>query len=285
MAQDRLRPILYITAQSGSQTAIEAIKLGAFDYLAKPVDFEHFKNRLEQALEYRRLTRSPVVIDSLGTQGNEAEVLIGRCQAMQEVYKAIGRLARLDTPVLIEGEVGTGKELVGRTIHQHSRFAQQPFSKVSTEDLILALRQWDAQIAANVSRPIELLTPSFEGTIFVEELFEITNADQGRLFRLLQVLSRATSPAFRIMIANSLPSHKLLESGRLRSDLFYFLSPYLVSVPALRDRGADLDLLVSHFMQCLAHIAPAIENQGHRVSARAPWTCCTTITGQAMWHS
>ena len=145
VAHDRLRPILYITAQSGAHTAIEAIKLGAFDYLTKPINFGLLKKRLHEALEYRSLTRLPVLVESTLLENAESDVLIGRCRAMQEVYKNIGRLANLPDAVLIEGEVGTGKEMIARAIHSYGSRRQAEFLKVSSEELTDALLQAEKQ--------------------------------------------------------------------------------------------------------------------------------------------
>jgi DNA-binding NtrC family response regulator len=115
-------PILMISASSDSDTVIEATKLGAFDYLIKPLDFQHVRELVQRALEIRRLTHLPVTMPDNGGDALRAasDVLIGRCPAMQEVFKAIGRIAAQNDTVLIRGESGTGKELIARAIYQHS---------------------------------------------------------------------------------------------------------------------------------------------------------------------
>ncbi len=264
VAYDRLRPIVYITAHSGAHTAIEAIKRGAFDYLTKPINFGLLKKRLNEALEYRALTRLPVLVDSASIDSCESDVLIGRCRAMQEVYKNIGRLANLHDPVLIEGEVGTGKEMVARTVHSYGARQQAEFLKVGCEELTEALQQAE-------NRSLEQCFPQCRGgTLLVEEITSLTNATQTKLLATLQSIVANSPTATRLIISTSIPSRQLLERGILRSDLYYFLSPYTVRVPALREREEDLELLVSHFMLRLAHVTATNQNQGPpRVSTSA----------------
>ncbi len=264
VAHDRLRPILYITAQSGAHTAIEAIKRGAFDYLTKPINFGLLKKRLNEALEYRTLTRLPVLVESASIHSPESDALIGRCRAMQEVYKNIGRLANLPDTVLIEGEVGTGKEMIARAIHAYGTRQQAEFFKVNSEELTEALQHTEKHSLD------QHFPQSRGGTLFVEDLTSLSNATQAKLIAALRACVGSSPTATRLIISTSVPSRQLLERGILRSDLYYFLSPYTVRVPALREREEDLELLVSHFMQRLAHVTATNQNQGPpRVSASA----------------
>ncbi|MDX1929949.1 MAG: sigma-54 dependent transcriptional regulator [Pirellulaceae bacterium] len=256
VAHDRLRPILYITAQSSAHTAIEAIKLGAFDYLTKPINFGLLKKRLHEALEYRSLTRLPVLIERTSIENAESDVLIGRCRAMQEVYKNIGRLANLPDAVLIEGEVGTGKEMIARAIHSYGSRGQAEFLKVSSEELT------DALLQAEKPSLDQCFPQCCGGTLLVEELTSLTNATQAKLLASLLRMATNSSASTRLIISTSIPSRQLIERGILRSDLYYFLSPYTVRVPALREREDDLEMLISHFMQRLAHISATNQNQG-----------------------
>ncbi len=263
VATDRLRPILYITAQSGAHTAIEAIKRGAFDYLTKPINFSLFKKRLHEALEYRNLTRLPVLVENAPSASNDSDVLIGRCRAMQEVYKNIGRLANLSDAVLIEGEVGTGKEMIARAIHSYGPRQQAKFLKISSEELSEAIRQADKATLD------ECFPQCRGGTLLVEEISSLSSNTQAKLLASLQYVGPGDQ-SVRLIISSSIPGRQLLERGLLRSDLYYFLSPYTVRVPALRDREDDLELLVTHFMQRLALVSATNENQGPpRVSASA----------------
>ncbi len=259
ISHDRLRPILYVTAQAGSKTAIEAIKRGAFEYLSKPIDFNLLRQRVAEAVEYRRLTRLPVLLDSASSEDMESDILVGRCRGMQEVYKSIGRLSNLASPMLIEGEVGTGKEMIARTIHQNSSFASGPFRKISSKEF------GDAEFQSELSGGCK------GGTLMIDDIESLSLATQSRLLRSFQSHAIAgASVDTRVILATSLKIRELVPTGAIRSDLFYFVSPFMIRVPALRDRQEDLELLVSYFMQRLAHVSPAQQGQGPpRVSSTA----------------
>ncbi|MBV8431785.1 MAG: sigma-54-dependent Fis family transcriptional regulator, partial [Solirubrobacterales bacterium] len=127
-ALDAKRPVLFITAHGTTETAIEAMKRGAFEYLLKPLDYHQVREVVARAVELSRLRHVPAVFEGAEAADDAAvDRIVGRCPAMQEVYKAIGRVAPLDVPVLLTGESGTGKELVARAIYQHSRRADKPF--------------------------------------------------------------------------------------------------------------------------------------------------------------
>src|SRR5262249_29677755 len=123
---DARSPVIFITGSSTTDTAIEAMKLGAYDYLLKPPRLVQLQQVIEQALQIRRLMHVPAVLAETEPADDRADAIVGRCAAMQAVYKAIGRVAPQDVTVLITGESGTGKELVARAIYQHSRRASGP---------------------------------------------------------------------------------------------------------------------------------------------------------------
>lgn len=275
LLQDRLRPILYITAQSGSQTAIEAIKRGAYEYLSKPIDFSLLRRRIEEALEYRQLTRLPVMIEGDNLTGIDCDVLVGRCRAMQDVYKSIGRLSALSVPVLIEGEVGTGKEMIARAIHQHGASSNTSFQVFSAEEFNEEFNATKTNAGHSSTFQDQVRSPldtQDTGTILVEEIGELTPLTQQRVLRWLQMPnSNASSKGSpRLIFSTTASSRELIESNKLRGDLFYFLSPYIVRVPSLRDREEDFDLLIAHFMQRLVKITSADgRSQPPRVSSTA----------------
>lgn len=282
LSQDRLRPILYITAQPGSKTAIEAMKRGAFEYLSKPIDFNLLCQRMAEAVEYRRLTRLPVLVDSadsVDSQKTESDVLVGRCRGMQEVYKCIGRFSNLRSPVFIEGEVGTGKEMVARSIHQNGNFASGPFRKISSKefgetDLQLELFGGSNPLRESGEETNSKLPALLEcngGTLMIDDIDSWPIATQSRLLRYFQsnaVDGVATDT--RVILATSLKIRDLVQTGRIRNDLFYFVSPFVIRVPALKERQEDLELLVSHFMQRIANVSSTQSGQGPpRVSSAA----------------
>ena len=125
---DARSPVIFITGKSTTDTAIEAMKLGAYEYLLKPLELSQLRQIVERAVAISRLMHVPAVVGAEEPVDERADAIIGRCPAMQDVYKAIGRVAAQDVPVLISGESGTGKELVARALYQHSRRATAPFS-------------------------------------------------------------------------------------------------------------------------------------------------------------
>jgi DNA-binding NtrC family response regulator len=260
LSTDRLRPILFVTAQSDASTAIEATKKGAFDYLPKPLDFAFLRQRLLEALEYRELTRTPVVIDDNSTSSQE--LLVGRCRLMQDVYKSIGRFSAIRNAVLIEGEPGTGKELVARSIHQYGESRSWPIEKHLAGEVDGLLK---GMLAANASGD----STSTEKTILVEDIEQLSLATQSRIIQFLRDKSETNRIRARWIFTTSLSTRQLLEQGILRSDLYYLLSSTLISLPPLRRREGDLELLVSYFLQRTSHIRSTQEGLTSRVSPEA----------------
>ncbi|MCA9164007.1 MAG: sigma-54-dependent Fis family transcriptional regulator, partial [Planctomycetales bacterium] len=128
---DRRLPIIFITAGAGSESAIEAIQLGAFDYVAKPLDLPKLKSLVEKALETRRLMSVPVALGADTVDNSTGELFVGRSPRMLDVFKAVGRVAKQSVAVLVRGESGTGKELVARALYQHSDRNDQPFMAIN----------------------------------------------------------------------------------------------------------------------------------------------------------
>src|SRR5579885_2986639 len=131
LARDPRVPVIFITGRGTAETAIEAMRLGAYDYLVKPLDLDQLRDVVARACEISRLMSVPAVVPESGTEEDRADVLIGRCPAMQEVYKSVGRVAPQDVTVLLRGESGTGKELVARAIYHYSRRHEMPFLAVN----------------------------------------------------------------------------------------------------------------------------------------------------------
>jgi DNA-binding NtrC family response regulator len=270
ISQDRMRPILYITAQAGSQTAIEAMKQGAFEYLSKPIDFGLLRSKVFEAIEYRRLTRQPVLVGSPTEDGATTDLLIGRSRPMQEVYKAIGRLSSLRTPILIEGESGTGKEMIARAIHQHGPLSTGPFERVTSVDF--TEKELFMELFGDGSSIVPgRLRECHGGTLVIEELNSWSMTIQSKMLKyFIDCKINGTPVDTRVIFTTSTPNRELVKTGRLRSDLYYFLSPFVISVPALRDRDGDIELLVAHFMQKLASVSATQSQLGPpRVSPSA----------------
>lgn len=260
LSTDRLRPILFVTAQSDASTAIEATRKGAFDYLPKPLDFSFLRQRLLEALEYRELTRTPVVLDD--PLNPSQEVLVGRCRLMQDVYKSIGRFAAIRNAVLIEGEPGTGKELVARTIHQYGEFRSFAIEKHMANDIDSIINEL-SDARANDREQGE------HRTILVEDIEHLSLANQTRILQLLRDKAEPSQNRTRWFFTTSTSTRSLLDRGVLRSDFFYLLSSTLISLPPLRKRDGDLELLVSHFLQRASQIRSTQDGHTPRVSPDA----------------
>ncbi len=189
---DARTPVVFITATAAAETAIEAVKQGALDYLFKPVDLEQLTRVVGQALELGRLMRVPAVVALTPPDEIDGDAIIGRCPAMREVYKAIGRVADQTVIVLITGESGTGKELVARAIYQHGSRAKRPFLAINCaaipENLLeseLFGHEKGAFTGAD-RRRIGKFEQCNGGTIFLDEIGDMPLATQGKMLRLLQ---------------------------------------------------------------------------------------------------
>ncbi|XZE43682.1 sigma-54-dependent transcriptional regulator [Pirellulaceae bacterium SH467] len=260
LSNDRLKPILFVTAQSDASTAIEATRKGAFDYLPKPLDFSFLRQRLLEALEYRELMRTPVVLDD--PTNPSQEILVGRCRLMQEVYKSIGRLAAIRNAVLIEGESGTGKELVARTIHQYGEFRSFPIEKYMANDV-------DSLICELSEAKPNDCEHGEHRTILVEDIEHLSLANQSRILQLVRHRTETSTSRTRWFFTTSTSTRSLLDRGVLRSDFFYLLSSTLIALPPLRKRDGDLELLVSHFLQKTSQIRSTQNGHTPRISPDA----------------
>jgi DNA-binding NtrC family response regulator len=285
-AFDRIRqldprlPVILITAYSSTETAIEAMKRGAHEYLLKPVDFHQLQVILGGALELRRMRKTPAVFEEEeGADGAAVDRIIGRCPAMHEVYKAIGRVAPLDVPVLILGESGTGKELVARALYHHSRRADKPFLAINCAaipDQLLESELFGHERGAFTGadrRRIGKFEQCDGGTLFLDEIGDMTFATQPKLLRLLQEQrferlggNETIQTDVRVIAATNQSLDDLVESGRFRQDLLYRLNVFTIELPPLRQRVEDVPLLVEHFLKLLNR------SLGKEVRAAAPET-------------
>ncbi len=273
-------PVVVITAHSTTETAIEAMKLGAYEYLLKPVDLQQLREVVAGALELSRLNRTPALIDppdqDIADQGDR---LVGRSPAMQNVYKAIGRVAPQDVTVLIAGESGTGKELVARAIYQHSRRSKAPLMAINCAAIPETLLESElfghekGAFTGADRRRIGKFEQTSGGTIFLDEVGDMSRAIQAKLLRLLQEQSfervggnETIQTDVRIIAATNQDLASLVAKGRFRHDLFYRLNVFTVHVPSLREHMEDLPHLVQHF---LAKTNLDLQKRVHQVSPEA----------------
>jgi DNA-binding NtrC family response regulator len=258
---DARTPIILITGHGTTDLAIEAMKRGAFEYLLKPLAYDQLRELVSRACVSSRLMHVPAVVDEVGSAPAEADALIGHCPAMQEVFKAIGRVAATTATVLIRGESGTGKELVARAIYQHSKRAVMPFLAVNCgaipEPLLeseLFGHEKGAFTGADHKR-IGKFEQCHNGTLFLDEVGQLSTLAQIKFLRVLQEQRfervgglETIQTDVRVIAATNSDLETLTAAGRFRSDLYYRLNVFSIDLPPLRERGEDIDQLTDYYV-------------------------------------
>lgn len=253
-------PVIIMTAFSTTDTAIEATKLGAFDYVLKPFEVPDILVLIEQALEAGRFMRSRVEMAAVPKEIS-VDAIIGQSNPMQKMYKAIGRVAPTDATVLIRGESGTGKELVARAIYQHSLRADRAFvviNCVAIPDTLLESELFGYEKGAftgAVSSRMGKIQQANRGSVFLDEIGDMPLGIQAKILRLLQEKSierlggsKPIPVDVRIIAATNRDLETALAEGRLRKDLYYRLKVVTISLPPLRERMSDIPLLAEYFL-------------------------------------
>jgi len=258
-------PVVILTAFATIDTAIEAVREGASDYLSKPFRMEEIKIVVRRTLEGRRLARENLryhqeLQDRFGVQN-----LVGQSPAIVEVYKLVARVADLDTTILIQGETGTGKELVARAIHYASRRAGGPFVVVDCTALPETLFESElfgherGAFTGAFSSRRGLFETAAGGTCLLDEIGELSAPLQAKLLRALQeqAVRRVGGSDWipvnvRMIAATNRDLRKRVEEGAFRDDLYYRLNVVSITVPPLRERPQDVPLLAQHFLDKFA---------------------------------
>ncbi len=280
-------PVIIMTAFGTTETAIEATKLGAFDYILKPFDVPDMLTTISQAMESARFMKRPVNMNPVA-DNTSGEALIGRSSVMQDVYKAIGRVSPTDATVLIRGESGTGKELVARAIYQHSLRAGKPFLVINCVAIPESLLESElfgyekGAFTGATHRRIGKVEQANHGTIFLDEIGDMPPGIQAKILRLLQERSierlggRSTIPVdVRIIAATNRDLEAGIAAGRFREDLYFRLKVVTIGLPLLNKRAADIPLLVDYFLPRFASDLginnPGITEEAKRVLVNYPW--------------
>ncbi len=261
-------PVIVVTAFGGSAPAIEAMRRGAYDYLTKPFDLDEVLLTLKRALRQRALAAEVRELRSKaeehGSPADAAPEMVGESAAMRDVYKAIGRAAATEEPVLIVGESGTGKELVASALHRHSKRGAGPFVRVNCgalpEGLIeseLFGHERGAFTGADRMRPGRFERAS-GGTIFLDEVGELPASAQAKLLRVLQQRefervggTEILKADARVVSATHRDLPKEVAAGRFREDLYYRLNVVRIAIPPLRDRPEDIPPLAEQVLRRL----------------------------------
>ncbi|MSU61553.1 MAG: sigma-54-dependent Fis family transcriptional regulator [Pedosphaera sp.] len=254
--------VIMMTAYGTTQTAIEAMKLGAYDYLLKPFDIPKLKQVIESALQAARAMKEVVSYEHLPDSEDYDVGIVGRSEVMQSVFKLIGQLAVSDATALITGESGTGKELVARAIYHHSKRNEKPFIAINCaaipENLLeseLFGHERGAFTGAATQR-IGKFEQCNGGTIFLDEIGDMSPSTQTKILRVLQsgAFERVggneqVAVDVRVIAATNKPLEQAVAAKEFREDLFYRLNVVRVRMPPLRDRLVDIPLLVNYFLR------------------------------------
>ncbi len=265
-AFDRIReidprlPVIIITAFAATETAIEAMKRGAFEYLLKPLDFHQLQEVVQRALELSRFRHVPPVMDD-GPADDTADRIVGRSPAMQEIYKAIGRVASRDVTVLITGESGTGKELVARALFHHSGRVAAPFLVINCAAIPETLLESElfgherGAFTGADRRRIGKFEQADRGTLFLDEIGDMNAATQAKLLRVLQEqrferlgANETIQTDVQLIAATNKDLTAEVAAGRFRADLYYRLNDFQIHIPPLRERREDIPLLIDYYL-------------------------------------
>jgi DNA-binding NtrC family response regulator len=286
-------PVILMTGHATADTTIQAVNLGAFDYVIKPIDFDELFAELQplidKALEidWRPKERLQLPGDDAAADSSNL-LMLGRSKPIQEVYKLIGRVAKTNVPVLIRGETGTGKELVARAIHTNSPRKHRPFVAMNCTALnenLLEDELFGHEPHAFTGAD-KLRKGRFEhangGSLFLDEVGDMPPSLQAKLLRVLEnqeVARIGSNEAIKVDVRLLSATHRDLESairaGSFREDLFYRLNGVTINLPSLRERGADLQLLTSYFVDQAAQNsgrpAPTLHESAWDKLRTHPW--------------
>jgi two-component system response regulator AtoC len=260
-------PVLMMTAYGSANVAIEAIQRGAYDYVTKPLHLDDLVMTVRRTLDHRDLSvRAKAVDQAIPDPLNR---IIGNTDAMQQVYKVIGRVAKTNATVLISGESGTGKELIAKALQLHSHRRIGPYIKVACASLTESLLESElfGHEAGSFTSAVKQRKGRFEladkGTIFLDEIGEMSLNTQKKLLRVLQEKEfervGGNTPIqidIRVLAGTNRDLAQEVAEGRFREDLYYRLNVIAIELPPLRDRMDDVPLLVEHFLQQYRDEAP-----------------------------
>ena len=269
--------VIVVTAFHDMATTIKAIKRGAFEYITKPIDLDDLDAAIERAIEISRAREGAEDLSLREPQDVEPMEIIGKTKKMKEIFKTIGILSNNRVTVLIEGETGTGKELVARAIHYHSPFRDEPFIAINCSAIVENLLESElfGHERGAFTGATSLKKGKFEiagrGTILLDEICEMPFVLQAKLLRVLQdreftrvggektILSDA-----RVIASTNRQTIAMVRAGDFREDLYYRLGVTTIKIPSLRERAADIPLLVEHLLK---KINRSLNTRVHHVEA------------------
>jgi len=279
--------VVVLTGHPDVTTAIEAMKLGAYDYLTKPFKLAEVEIVLRRAAERRRLTQENTALRRMVAQRGQPPLVLGESRAMAAVLATVERIAASDANVLIEGESGTGKGLMAQTVHQQSRRSQGPFLAINCsgfQDQLLESELFGHEKGA-FTGAVALKQGLFEvadrGTLFLDEVAEMSPAMQAKLLQVLDSRefrrvggTRLHRVDVRIVAATNKSMQREVEAGRFREDLYYRLNVVNILVPPLRERREDIPVLAEHFLarfQASAGVRKTLSPDALQSLIEYPW--------------
>ncbi len=255
-------PVIIMTAYSSVETAVEALKKGAYDYLTKPLDFEKLKLTLKRAMEHLRLKAENVALRASLAADLDRQQIIGRSAAMQRLLDTVGQVAPSEASVLISGESGTGKELIASAVHYNSPRKEGPFVKINCAALTETLLESElfghekGAFTGADRRKEGRFVQADGGSLLLDEISEMSLAMQAKLLRVIQEreLTRVGGQQVikvdvRLIAATNKDLKELIAKGLFREDLYYRLNVVNLQLPPLRERKEDIPLLAQHFLQ------------------------------------
>jgi two-component system response regulator PilR (NtrC family) len=254
-------PVIMITAYASTETAVEALRLGAYDYITKPFKIEELKNTLNHALEKKQLKEEVDHLKRELKHKHGMDSMIGNSSKMHELFAQIKAIARTQSTVLITGESGTGKELVARAIHVHSLRASDPFVSINCGAVPETLLESElfghlrGSFTGAHTNHKGLFEVAHKGTVFLDEIAEMSPSMQVKFLRVLQEKTirrigstEEISVDVRILAATNKNLANMVEEGTFREDLYYRLNVIPIHLPLLRERREDVPLLAEHFL-------------------------------------
>ena len=258
----KVKNVIIITAFHDMDTTIKAMKLGAIEYIPKPIDIEELEQALERACKLGRTTSEGDAISLDPSLTYEKGKIIGKSKVMKEIFKSIGILSENKVTVLIEGETGTGKELIARAIHYHSQNKDQPLIAINCSAIVGTLLESElfghekGAFTGAISTKRGKFELAQDGTIFLDEVSEIPIELQGKLLRFLQEKEfervggeRSIKSYARVIAATNRDLWQMVKDGSFREDLYYRLSVASIKVPPLRERRSDITLLIEYLLK------------------------------------
>jgi len=257
--------VVMITGLSQIDTAVQAMKLGAFDYLSKPFEPDELKLVVQRALERRRLLQENLILKTEVSSKYRFENIIGQSPQMQAVYRLIAQCAPTSSTVLITGESGTGKELIARAIHYNSLRKDKPFVAVDCNALSENLLESElfghvkGAFTSAVANKKGMFEVADGGTLFLDEIGNISMSIQAKLLRVLQERefravgdTRVQAANFRLVTATNKDLKAMVAAGTFRDDLYYRINIFPIHAPALRERKTDIPALAYHFLKAFS---------------------------------